>query len=457
MKTIFEPFRIKSVEPIRLTTEAERQTSLIEAGHNLFKLRAVDVQIDLLTDSGTGAMSSKQWGALLEGDESYAGASSFFAFESAVREVFGHQYVIPTHQGRASERLMSGLLVDESKVILGNTHFDTTRANIEYAGGLCIDLPCPEASDLSSNYAFKGNIDLDRLAVELGRLGAHRVPFVLMTVTNNSGGGQPVSMANIKAAKSICDDHGVPLLIDAARFAENAWFIRMREQGYSDKTPKEIAQEMFSYSDGAMMSMKKDAFGNIGGLISLNSNEWVEQIRSMLILTEGFPTYGGLAGRDMAALAVGLREILEPNYLSYRIRSTAYVGEKLDAAGIPTLKPFGGHAIYLDGRSFCAHLSDEQLPAWSLSVALYLKSGVRACEIGNVMFGRLLEDGGFDWPSKDLVRLAIPRRVYTQSHMDFVIEEIIELYNNREQIKGLRFRHRPEQLPHFTATFDPVE
>jgi tryptophanase len=264
-------------------------------------------------------------------------------------------------------------------------------------------------------------------------------------------------MANIKATKTLCDQHGVPLLIDAARFAENAWFIRMREQGFGDKSPKEIAQEMFSYSDGAMMSMKKDAFGNIGGLISLNSNEWVEQIRSMLILTEGFPTYGGLAGRDMAALAVGLKEILEPDYLSYRIRSTAYVGEKLDAAGVPTLKPFGGHAIYLDGRSFCAHLSDEQLPAWSLSAALYVKSGVRTCEIGNVMFGRLLADGGFEWPSKDLVRLAIPRRVYTQSHMDFVIEEIISLYNDREQIKGLRFRHRPTQLPHFSATFETIE
>ncbi len=429
----------------------------IEAGYNVFKLRAADVQIDLLTDSGTGAMSSRQWGALIEGDESYAGADSFFAFERAVREVFGHHHVIPTHQGRASERLISGLLIDETKVVLGNTHFDTTRANIEFAGGVGVDLPCAEAADLSSDFPFKGNIDLERLAIGLERLGAGKVPFVLMTVTNNSGGGQPVSMANIRATKALCEKHGVPLLIDAARFAENTWFIRMREPGYQDKTPKEIAQEMFSYSDGAMMSMKKDAFGNIGGLISLNSSEWVEQLRSMLILTEGFPTYGGLAGRDMAALAVGLEEILEADYLSYRIRSTAYVGERLDAAGVPTLKPFGGHAIYLDGRRFCAHLNDAQLPAWSLSVALYIKSGVRACEIGNVMFGRLLEDGGFDWPTKDLVRLAIPRRVYTQSHMDFVIEEIVSLFNNREQIRGLKFVHRSEQLPHFTATFAPLE
>ncbi len=308
-------------------------------------------------------------------------------------------------------------------MVLGNTHFDTTRANIEHAGGVGIDLPCPEASEISSTYGFKGNIDLKRLAAELELYGSERVPFVLITVTNNSGGGQPVSMGNIKAAKALCEEHGVPLIIDAARFAENAWFIRMREPGYDQKTPTEIAKEMFSYSDGAMMSMKKDAFGNIGGLISLNSDEWVDQLRSMLILTEGFPTYGGLAGRDMAALAVGLREILEPDYLSYRIRSTAYVGKKLDAAGVPILKPFGGHAIYLDGRTFCAHLTNEQLPAWSLSVALYVKSGVRSCEIGNVMFGRLLEDGSFAWPSMDLVRLAIPRRIYTQSHMDFVIED----------------------------------
>jgi len=453
MNTVFEPFRIKSVEPIRLTTEAERRRNMSEAGYNVFKLRAADVQIDLLTDSGTGAMSSKQWGAIIEGDESYAGADSFYAFEEAIREVFGHEHVIPTHQGRASERLLCELLMSEGKVAFGNTHFDTTRANIEHTGGMCIDLPCPSASDMSSDYGFKGNIDLERLDTELTHYGAEKIPFVMITVTNNSGGGQPVSMANIKATKSLCEKHGIPLIIDAARFAENAWFIRLREQGYSDKSPKEIAQEMFRYSDGALMSMKKDAFGNIGGLVSINSDEWVDKLRAMLILTEGFPTYGGLAGRDLAALAVGLKEILDPNYLSYRISSTAYVGKKLSAAGVPTLKPFGGHAIYLDGRRFCAHLSQEQLPAWSLSVALYIRAGIRTCEIGNVMFGRLLEDGSFEWPLKDLVRLAIPRRVYTQSHMDFVIEQIVSLYENREQIEGLVFLERPEQLPHFTASF----
>jgi tyrosine phenol-lyase len=455
VKTIIEPFRIKSVEPIRMTTRAEREGYIRAAGYNPFQLRAEHVLIDLLTDSGTGAMSTRQWAGIMEGDESYAGARSFFRFEEAVRSVFGHRHVIPTHQGRASERLLCHAVLEDGQVVPGNTHFDTTRANIEASRAEALDLPVPEALDLDDLHPFKGNIDLERLDATLRELGPARVPFVLITVTNNSGGGQPVSMANLRGARAICDRHGVPLLLDAARFAENAYFIKLRETGYGDKSPREIAREMLALADGAMMSMKKDAFGNIGGVITLNSDEWAERVRNLLILTEGFPTYGGLAGRDLEALAIGIEEILDEDYLRYRIASTAYVGKHLDAAGVPLLKPFGGHAIYLDGRRFCAHLDDEKLPGWALSVALYEEAGVRACEIGNVMFGRQ-EDGRWHWPTLDLVRLAIPRRVYTQSHMDYTIEAIIELYGRRGAISGLCFVHRPAVLPHFTAVFEPV-
>jgi tyrosine phenol-lyase len=454
VKTIIEPFRIKTVEPIRMTTAEQRRTLIREAGYNPFRLRAEHVLIDLLTDSGTGAMSTRQWAGIMEGDESYAGASSYFHFEEAVRSIFGHRHVIPTHQGRASERLVAHALLRPGHVIPGNTHFDTTRANIEDSGAEARDLPCPEARDPESLHPFKGNIDTDALAATLSELGPERVPFVLITVTNNSGGGQPVSMANIRAARSVCDRFGVPLLLDAARFAENAYFIKLREEAFGESTPRDIAREMFSYSDGAMMSMKKDAFGNIGGLISLASDEWAERIRTALILTEGFPTYGGLAGRDLEALAIGIEEILDEDYLRYRITSTAYVGRHLEDAGVPLLKPFGGHAIYLNGRKFCSHLADARLPGWALSVALYEHAGVRACEIGNVMFGRPHDDGTWSWPALDLVRLAIPRRVYTQSHMDYVIEAIIELHRERTAVRGLRFVHRPAVLPHFTATFE---
>jgi tryptophanase len=416
------------------------------------------VLIDLLTDSGTGAMSTAQWAGVMEGDESYAGARSFFQFEAAVRDVFGHRHVIPTHQGRASERLLCAALVRDGDVVPGNTHFDTTRANIEAARAEARDLKIPEAADPENEHPFKGNIDVERLDETIRSVGRERVPFVLVTVTNNSGGGQPVSMANLRAARAVCDRWGVPLLLDCARFAENAYFIKLREAGFAGHTPLAIAREMFSCSDGALMSMKKDAFGNIGGVISINSDGWAEKVRTHLILTEGFPTYGGLAGRDLEALSIGIREILDEDYLRYRIASTGYVGKHLSDAGVPLLKPFGGHAIYLDGRRFCRHLPDEQLPGWSLSVALYEHVGVRACEIGNVMFGRPSKDGsGWDWPRLDLVRLAIPRRVYTQSHMDYVVEGIIELFGVRETIRGLRFVHRPAVLPHFTATFAPVE
>ncbi len=458
MRTIIEPFRIKVVEPIHLTTREERRNLIEGAGFNPFRLKAEHVLIDLLTDSGTGAMSTTQWAGVMEGDESYAGARSFFHFEEAVREIFGHSHVIPTHQGRASERLLCSAVVKPGQVVPGNTHFDTTRANIEDAQAEARDLVIPEAADPENLHPFKGNIDLGALESCIREVGAQRIPFVLITVTNNSGGGQPVSMANIRSTKKLCESFGIPLLLDAARFAENAYFIKLREEGYADTTPRAIAREMFSYSDGAVMSMKKDAFGNIGGVISLNSDQWAEQIRTRLILTEGFLTYGGLAGRDLEALSIGIREILDEDYLRYRIGSTAYVGRHLEQAGVPLLKPFGGHAIYLDGRRFCSHLSDEQLPGWSLSVALYEDVGVRACEIGNVMFGRPDPvTSQWRWPRLDLVRLAIPRRVYTQSHMDYAVEGIIELHAKRDEIGGLRFLHRPEVLPHFTATFARLE
>ncbi len=457
MRTIIEPFRIKVVEPIRMTSRDERGRLIRDAGYNPFRLKAEHVLIDLLTDSGTGAMSTHQWAGVMEGDESYAGARSFFRFEAAVRGIFGHTHVIPTHQGRASERLLCRAIVKAGDVIPGNTHFDTTRANIEDTGAEARDLVIPEGLDPELEHPFKGNIDLAALERCLAEVGANRVPFVLITVTNNSGGGQPVSMANLRGARAICARFGVPLLLDAARFAENAYFIKLREERYADKKAVEIAREMFSHSDGALMSMKKDAFGNIGGVISINSDEWAEKIRTLLILTEGFITYGGLAGRDLEALAVGIEEILDEDYLKYRIASTAYVGRHLSDAGVPVLKPYGGHAIYLNGRAFCDHLPDERLPGWALSVALYEHVGVRACEIGNVMFGtQEPKSGRWRWPPLDLVRLAIPRRVYTQSHMDYVVEGIAELHQHRREIRGLRFVHRPAVLPHFTATFELV-
>lgn len=458
MKTIIEPFRIKAVEPIRFTTVDERRGLIARAGYNPFRLHAEDVLIDLLTDSGTSAMSAAQWAGVMLGDESYAGARSFFRFEEAVRKVFGYKHVIPTHQGRAAERLLCAAIVQPGQVVPGNTHFDTTRANIEHSQATALDLPSPEAHDLESDAPFKGNIDLDELEAALLHHGRETIPFVLVTVTNNSRGGQPVSMANLRAARELCDHFSVPLLIDAARFAENAYFIKLREPGYADKSPFDIAREMFSHASGAMMSMKKDAFGNIGGVIALDDDRWAEALRTNLILTEGFTTYGGLAGRDLEALAIGLEEILDEDYLRYRIASTAYVGRHLDENGVPVLKPFGGHAIYLDARRFCPHLPDELLPGWALSVAMYEELGARACEIGNVMFGTPdPKTGVWSWPELDLVRLAIPRRVYTQSHMDYLVEGLVELYGRRDSIRGLRFVERPEVLPHFSATFAPAE
>jgi len=457
VKTIIEPFRIKVVEPIRFTEREERERLIAAAGYNPFRLHADDVLIDLLTDSGTSAMSARQWAGVMEGDESYAGARSFFRFESSVRRVFGYKHVIPTHQGRAAERLLCAAAVQPGQVVPGNTHFDTTRANIESSGAIALDLPVPEAGDLESDFPFKGNIDLAALEQALAHHGRETIPFVLITVTNNSRGGQPVSLENLRAARKLCQHHSVPLLVDCARFAENAWFIKMREPGHADRSPFDISRELFSLADGAVMSMKKDAFGNIGGVIALEDDAWAERVRTNLILTEGFPTYGGLAGRDLEALAIGLEEILDEDYLRYRIASTAYVGRHLTAAGVPVLKPYGGHAIYVDARRFCPHLPDEQLPGWALSVAMYEELGVRACEIGNVMFGRPdAKTGVWSWPELDLVRLAIPRRVYTQSHMDYLVEGLAELFARRETIRGLRFRERPAVLPHFTASFEPI-
>jgi len=455
-KTIIEPFKIKSVEPLGLTTRAERATVLEQAHYNLFNIRAEKVLIDLLTDSGTGAMSAAQWGGIMVGDESYAGARSYYNFETEIKGLTGFSEVIPVHQGRAAEKILFGVIGGKGKCIISNSHFDTTRANVEFSGAEAMDFPVKAALDFDKPAPFKGNADVAAMEKFIKARGAQNIPLCVMTVTNNSLGGQPVSMENLKAVQELCRKYGIPMFLDCARFAENAYFIKLREEGFADRTPKEIAQAMFALSDGAVMSMKKDAFGNIGGVMTLNSDEWADRVRNLLILTEGFPTYGGLAGRDLEALAIGLQEIVEEEYLRYRITSTAYVGTHLQAAGVPLLKPFGGHAVYLNGRAFCDHLPDEQFPGWSLSVALYRHTGVRACEIGNVMFGREGEGGCWRWPTLDLVRLAIPRRVYTQSHMDYVVEGIVELFQDRHSIPGLRFVHRPEVLPHFTATFAPV-
>jgi tryptophanase len=455
MRTIIEPFRIKTVEPLPLSTPEQRRSRVAAAGYNPFRLRADDVLIDLLTDSGTSAMSTRQWAAMMEADESYAGSASFFRFEAAVRRLFGHRHVIPAHQGRAAERLLCQAVLRPGDVVPGNTHFDTTRANIEASGALALDLPVETAADPNDESPFKGNVDVAALDRVLLELRGH-VPFVLMTVTNNSAGGQPVSLANLRAARATCREHHVPLLLDAARFAENAWLIKLREPGFESTSPFAIARQMFASSDGALMSMKKDGLANMGGVVSLDADDWADRVRNLLILTEGFPTYGGLAGRDLDALAVGLEEVLDEEYLRYRIASVAYLGEHLHAAGVPVVRPFGGHAVYLDGRAFCSHLRDEELPGWSLSIALYTELGVRACEVGNVMKGRPdPAGGGWRWPALDLVRLAVPRRVYTQSHIDYVVEGIVGLFARRDQIAGMRFVHRPEVLPHFTAVLEP--
>ena len=453
-KTIIEPFRIKAVEPIRHTTREERQAALQEAGNNLFLLKADDVLIDLLTDSGTGAMSSQQWAGMMIGDESYAGARSFYRFESAVREITDFKHVLPTHQGRAAERILFGNALKAGDIVPNNTHFDTTRANVEYRGATALDIPIAEARQPELFHQFKGNIDLLELKRILEDEG-DRVPLVMITVTNNSGGGQPVSLANIRAASQLCHEHGVPLFLDACRFAENAWFIKLREEGYEDKTPLQIAQEMFGYVDGCTMSAKKDGLANIGGFLALNDAELAGRCKNTLILTEGFPTYGGLAGYDLEAIAVGLHEVLQEDYLRYRIRSVEYLGRLLIHEGVPIIRPPGGHAIYIDAKTMLSHIPQEQYPAWALSLALYIEGGIRSVAIGSVMFGRQ-PDGSEKPAAMELVRLAFPRRVYTQSHVDYLGEVLCYVNKMRTEISGVRMVEAPEVLRHFSARFEPV-
>jgi len=454
-RTIIEPFRIHSVEPLRITTEEQRRAAIRVAGYNLFDLHAADVLIDLLTDSGTGAMSRDQWAAIQHGDESYAGSPSWFIFLESVQALFPFKHVIPTHQGRAAEKILFTAIGGPGKVVPNNTHFDTTRANVEFTGAEAVDLPIPEALEPSLVHPFKGNMDvaaLERLLAERGRDAA---PAVMVTITNNSGGGQPVSLENLRAVRAVCDAHGVPLFLDACRFAENAWFIREREPGQAERPVVEIVREMASLADGMTMSAKKDPLANIGGWLAVNDDALAEQCRTLLVLTEGFPTYGGLAGRDLEAIAQGLREAVDHEYLRYRVRSTAYLGDALSAAGIPIVQPPGGSAVYLDARALLPHIPPLQYPGQALAVALYEMGGVRGCEIGTVMFGRH-PDGSEQPAAMDLVRLAIPRRTYTQSHVDYVIEVCAAVAAGRAELRGLRMTFEPKALRHFTARFEPV-
>ena len=453
-KTIIEPFRIKMVEPIKHTTPAQRANALKAAGYNLFLLKAEDVLIDLLTDSGTGAMSSRQWAGMMLGDESYAGATSFFKFEQAVQDITGFKHVIPTHQGRAAERILFGSVVNEGDIVPNNTHFDTTRANIENRSALAHDIPIPEGKQPALIHPFKGTMALGALETLLQEQG-DQIPLVMLTVTNNSGGGQPVSLENIRAVSKLCHRHGKPFFLDACRFAENAWFIKQREAGYADKTPLEIARETFSYADGCTMSAKKDGMANIGGFLALNNDDWAQRCKNLLILTEGFPTYGGLAGYDLEAIAVGLYESLEEDYLRYRIRSVAYLGDILTQAGIPIVQPTGGHAVYLDAKALLPHIPPHEYPAWALSLVLYLVGGVRSVEIGSVMFGKQ-PDGSEHPAAMELVRLAFPRRVYTQSHVDYLAEVLLHVNSLRDRIRGVHIVEQPSVLRHFTAQFEPA-
>jgi tryptophanase len=453
-RTIIEPFRIHAVEPIRLTTVEDRQRALEVAGWNLFNLHADDVLIDLLTDSGTGAMSRDQWAAIQRGDESYAGSPSWYAFLESVQALFPFRHVIPTHQGRAAEKILFSAIGGRGKVVPNNTHFDTTRANVEFTGAQAVDLVIAEGRQPSAIHPFKGNMDVEALDALLEERGVD-VPVVLVTITNNSGGGQPVSLANLRAVRAVCDRHAKPLFLDACRFAENAWFIRTREPGQGERPVIDIVREIGSLADGMTMSAKKDGLANIGGWLAMNDDTLAERCRNLLILTEGFVTYGGLAGRDLEAIAQGLREVVDEDYLRYRIRSTAYLGEALDAAGVPLVKPFGGHAVYLDARALLPHIPPLEYPGQALAVELYRTGGIRGCEIGSVMFGRH-PDGSESPAAMDLVRLAIPRRTYTQSHIDYVIEVVTEVAARASSLGGYRIVREPPALRHFGATFAPI-
>ncbi len=455
-RTIIEPFRIKTVERIQFTTRDEREQKLAEAGWNLFSLKARDVIIDLLTDSGTGAMSSEQWAAIMRGDESYAGADSFDRFEAVCQELTGFDHIIPTHQGRAAERILFSVVADDGDVIPNNTHFDTTRANVEYQGAEARDLVCEEGRDLQLDAPFKGNMDLEGLERTFEEVGADRIPVVMVTITNNSGGGQPVSLENLRAVREVCDHYDTPMFLDACRFAENAWFIKQREVGQGDRDTREIAREAFRIADGCTISLKKDGLANIGGLLAMNDPDLARRCKDLLILTEGFPTYGGLAGRDLDALAVGLQEVTDEQYLRYRVRTAEYLAEKAWAAGVPTVRPPGGHAVYLDAKALLPHIPPHEYPAQALANELYLDGGVRGVEIGTLMFGRPGPDGRDEAAPNELVRLALPRRSYTQSHVDYVGEVIADVAENAERIKGYRITSQPPFLRHFTARLEPI-
>ncbi len=454
-QTIFEPFRIHSVEPLKLTTQEERQASIRAAHFNLFSVRSRDVMIDLLTDSGTGAMSRDQWAAIQHGDESYAGSPSWEMFQAAVKVLFPYQHVIPTHQGRAAEKILFSIIGGPGRHIPNNTHFDTTRANIEFTGAVATDLVIDEGRDPQSRHPFKGNMDPAKLEAFISEHGPEHIPVIMMTLTNNSGGGQPVSMANLREIREISLRHGIPLFLDACRFAENAWFVRTREPEFAEWDVPDIVREMASLADGMTMSAKKDPLGNIGGWLALNDDDLAARCRTMLVLTEGFPTYGGLAGRDLEALAVGLSEVVSHDYLRYRVRSTAYLAESLSESGIPVVQPPGGHAVYIDARAMLPHIPALQYPGQSLAVALYEAGGIRGCEIGTVMFGRQ-PDGSEEPAAMDLVRLAIPRRTYTQSHIDYVIEVCRHVAETSDRLTGYRITKEPAALRHFTAEFEPL-
>ncbi len=455
-KTIIEPFRIKSVEPLGFTTEEERKELLNQAHYNVFNLKAEKIMIDLLTDSGTGAMSAAQWGGIITGDESYAGARSYYNFENTIKDITGYREIIPVHQGRAAEKILMSIIGGKGKYIVSNSHFDTTKANVETSGAQAIDLPVKSALDFDSPAPFKGDIDIPALERFIKKTGAKNIPLCIMTVTNNSLGGQPVSMKNIKDAQNVCRKYNIPMFLDCARFAENAYFIKLREKGFAKMPIKEIVKEMFDSADGAMMSCKKDAFANMGGFIAMNNSEWALEARQILILTEGFRTYGGLAGRDLEAIAIGLREIMDEKYLQYRIASTEYLGKGLAKNGVPIINPPGGHGVYIDAKKFLPHIKPENFPAQSLNCHIYLLGGIRATEIGTIATGKRDKKGNLVPSDIDLVRMAIPRRVYTQSHMDYVIEVFAELAKHKKDVKGLEIVEAPKILTHFTAKLKPM-
>ncbi|MHC4845831.1 MAG: tryptophanase [Planctomycetota bacterium] len=454
-RVTFEPFKVKVVEPLALLSPGERRQRLVQAGYNLFGLPAEAVTFDLLTDSGTTAMSAEQWAAMLRGDESYAGSRSFYRFDRVVRDLTGFKHVIPTHQGRAAERILFGITVTQGSVVPSNAHFDTTRANIEFDGGLALDLSTPENEDMTSEYPFKGNIDLERLE-QCCKEHAGKIPHGMMTITNNTGGGQPASLENLRACAALLREHGIPFILDACRFAENSWLIKQREPGQQDRSVREIAHEIFRLADGCTFSGKKDGLVNMGGLLATNDDALAEQARNILILTEGFPTYGGCAARDLEALAVGLEEVLDERYLEYRTAAVAYLANGLESVGVPTMHPPGGHAVYIDARALLPHVPSEKYPGQALACALYEAGGIRSCEVGSVMFGKRAEDGTFIPSKLELVRLAIPRRVYTQSHIDRVVEIAGEVAQAKDGLKGMKIVHAPKYLPHFTARFEPL-